>query len=152
MKNECVDVSFVVTVGFVGIAPCQADNAANCNVEDGGLACVPEFGERWQVSSIVTDLDSPRDVKFHPTPGHHLGDSSEGRTFVTPPNSDEAWVVNGNNHSVSIVPAIDTAYQTTFSRTDRGYFHYMINGTASMFVIFVDICTNVIFVFRVCTI
>mmetsp|Transcript_12428 Transcript_12428/g.25295 ORF Transcript_12428/g.25295 Transcript_12428/m.25295 type:complete len:752 (-) Transcript_12428:155-2410(-) len=128
---RCVIV--VVTVGFVGIAPCQADNAANCNVEDGGLACVPEFGERWQVSSIVTDLDSPRDVKFHPTPGHHLGDSSEGRTFVTPPNSDEAWVVNGNNHSVSIVPAIDTAYQTTFSRTDRGYFHYMINGTAISF-------------------
>ena len=114
--------------------PCQAENPLNCNVEDGGLACVPEFGEAWKVrEGVVEGLDSPRDVKFHPTPGYHLEASSEGRTIVTPNNSDEAWIINGNNHTISIVTALDTGYQQEFPRRDRGYYHYMINGTAISF-------------------
>jgi len=131
--QRCADTTTEGASEIFESRPCQAENFANCNVEDGGLACVPEVGERWEVTSVLTDLDSPRDVKFHPTPGHHLGSSSEGRTFVTPPNSDEAWIINGNNHTISIVPAIDTAFQTTLSRTDRGYYHYLINGTAISF-------------------
>jgi hypothetical protein len=114
--------------------PCEAENPSNCNREDGGLACVPEFGEMWQVrEGVVEDLDSPRDVKFHPTPGYHLGASSEGRSFVTPANSDEAWIINGNNHTISIVAGVDTGFQTNLPRRDRGYYHYMINGTAISF-------------------
>jgi hypothetical protein len=113
---------------------CRAENPSNCNVEDGGLACVPEFGETWQIrEGVVEGLDSPRDVKFHPTPGFHLGVSSEGKSFVTPENTDEAWIINGNNHTISIVTALETAYQQSFPRRDRGYYHYMINGTAISF-------------------
>ena len=114
--------------------PCQADNPSNCNVEDGGMACVPEFGEAWKIrEGVVEGLDSPRDVKFHPTPGYHLGASSEGKTIVTPENSDEAWIINGNNHTISIITALDTSYQQEFPRRDRGYYHYMVNGTAISF-------------------
>jgi len=114
--------------------PCLSENPSNCNVEDGGAACVPEFGETWTIrEGVVSGLDSPRDIKFHPTPGYHLGASSEGRSFFTPTNSDEAWIINGNNHTISIVAALDTAYQTTLARRDRGYYHYMINGTAISF-------------------
>ena len=38
--------------------------------------------------------------------------------------------MNGRNHSASIVSAIGTDMQTTFSRRDRGYFHYMTNVAA----------------------
>ena len=121
--------------------PCVSANPSSCNVEDGGTACVPEFGEFWSIKTgVVSGLDSPRDVKFHPTPGYHLGSSSEGRSFYTPGDSDggdngidEAWIINGNNHTISIIPALDTAYQTTMARRDRGYYHYMINGTAISF-------------------
>ena len=114
--------------------PCAAENPSNCNVEDGGLACIPEFGETWRIrEGIVEGLDSPRDVKFHPTPGYHLGASSEGKTIVMPENSDEAWIINGNNHTISIVTALDTGFQQEFPRRDRGYYHYMINGTAISF-------------------
>ena len=41
--------------------------------------------------------------------------------------------MNGGNHSVSIVASLGTEYQTTLSRRDRGYYHYMINGTAISF-------------------
>ena len=113
---------------------CLATTPSNCNVEDGGLACVPEFGESWKIhEGVVEGLDSPRDVKFHPTPGFHLGSSSEGKSFVTPENTDEAWIINGNNHTISIVTALETAHQQNFPRRDRGYYHYMINGTAISF-------------------
>jgi len=113
---------------------CLAENPSNCNVEDGGSTCVPEFGESFKIrEGIVEGLDSPRDVKFHPTPGLHLGSSSEGKSFVTPENTDEAWIINGNNHTISIVTALETAYQQNFPRRDRGYYHYMINGTAISF-------------------
>lgn len=120
--------------GFFESRPCAAENPLNCNVEDGGLACVPEFGDSWRIrEGVVENLDSPRDVKFHPTPGYHLGTSSEGRSIVTPDNSDEAWIINGNNHTISIITALDTGFQEEFPRRDRGYYHYMINGTAISF-------------------
>ena len=79
-------------------------------------------------------FDDPRDIAFHPTPGYHLGNYSKGRSFPTGNHGDgEAWVLNGYNHSISIVSAIRSAYQTTFSRRDRGYYHYMINATALSF-------------------
>lgn len=39
-------------------------------------------------------------------------------------------MVNAGNHSVSIVSSLGSEYQTTISRRDRGYYHYMINATA----------------------
>jgi hypothetical protein len=102
----------------------------SCNDEEG--ACIAEFGEDWSVKTIASGFDSPRDVAFHPTPGFHLGNYSEGRTFF-PSMGEEAWVVNGANHSISIVASLGTEHQTTISRRDRGYYHYMINGTALAF-------------------
>lgn len=46
---------------------------------------------------------------------------------------EEAWVVNAFNHSVSIVAALGSPSQTTISRRDRGYYHYMINVSAIAF-------------------
>eukprot|EP00568_Trieres_chinensis_P005164 CAMPEP_0183300414 /NCGR_PEP_ID=MMETSP0160_2-20130417/6849_1 /TAXON_ID=2839 ORGANISM="Odontella Sinensis, Strain Grunow 1884" /NCGR_SAMPLE_ID=MMETSP0160_2 /ASSEMBLY_ACC=CAM_ASM_000250 /LENGTH=986 /DNA_ID=CAMNT_0025462829 /DNA_START=130 /DNA_END=3090 /DNA_ORIENTATION=- len=95
--------------------------------------CVPELGLSYTVDAVQTDFDSPRDVAFHPAPGKHLLYYSEGRDF-NPSAGEEAWVVNGNNHSVSIVASLgDRDHQTTISRRDRGYYHYMINATALSF-------------------
>ena len=99
---------------------------------DDSSSCIPEFGESFEVETIESGFFSPRDVAFHPTPGYHLGNYSEGRNFY-PSSGEEAWVVNGGNHSVSIVASLGTEYQTTLSRRDRGYYHYMINGTAISF-------------------
>lgn len=119
------------TFSPVEVQSCQADqnDAASCS--DIGT-CIADFGASWEVESVVTGLNSPRDVDFHPTPGLHLGNYSEGRTFRADMGL-EAWVVNGGNHSVSIVASLGTQYQTTFSRRDRGYYHYMVNGTAISF-------------------
>jgi len=95
--------------------------------------CIKEFGETWNVETVASGFDSPRDVDFHPTPGLHLGTYAEGRTFHPSEEGDEAWVVNGGNHSISIVASLGTPYQTTLSRRDRGYYHYMMNGTALSF-------------------
>ena len=62
----------------------------------------------------------------------HLGNYSEGRTFY-PNEGEEAWVLNAHNHSASIVASLGTPRQTTISRRDRGYYHYMINATALAF-------------------
>ncbi len=101
---------------------------------DEEAACIAEFGskESYTVETVVSDLESPRDVDFHPTPGLHLGDFAEGRIFHSEVG-EEAWVLNGGNHSVSIVASLGTDHQTTISRRDRGYYHYMINGTALAF-------------------
>ena len=93
--------------------------------------CIPEFNGA-EVVEVATGFDSPRDVAFHPTPGLHLGKRSEGREF-NPSVGEEAWVANGANHSVSIVAALGTEFQTDFSRRDRGFYHYMINATALSF-------------------
>ena len=93
--------------------------------------CIPEFNGA-KVVEVATGFQSPRDVAFHPTPGLHLGDRSEGRDF-NPNVGEEAWVANGANHSVSIVAALGTDDQTDFSRRDRGFYHYMINVTALSF-------------------
>ena len=95
--------------------------------------CVPELGGRAPALTVVAaGLRSPRDLAFHPTPGVHLGVASEGRTF-NPLEGEELWVANGANHSVSIVAALGTPDQTTLSRRDRGYYHYMNNVTALAF-------------------
>mmetsp|Transcript_10373 Transcript_10373/g.11488 ORF Transcript_10373/g.11488 Transcript_10373/m.11488 type:complete len:1125 (-) Transcript_10373:173-3547(-) len=113
---------------------CAADNAFNCNVEDGGSVCIPEFGEDYEIKEVHGDFHSPRDVKFHPTPGYHLGSETDGRKFVVPEGGDEAWIVNGNNHSISIINAVGNSdYQSSINRQDRGYYHYLINGTAISF-------------------
>lgn len=99
---------------------------------------VPEFGsmvsnsDSFKLSVVASGLNSPRDLAFHPTPGIHLGNYSEGRTFH-PTEGEELWIVNGNNHSISIIASVDTEYQTTISRQDRGYYHYMNNVTALAF-------------------
>jgi len=94
--------------------------------------CVAEFGNDFDVSVVASDLASPRDLAFHPTPGVHLGTYSEGRTFH-PDGGQELWVANGFNHSVSIIASLGTEHQTTISRLDRGYYHYMNNITALAF-------------------
>eukprot|EP00581_Thalassiosira_minuscula_P001325 CAMPEP_0183743662 /NCGR_PEP_ID=MMETSP0737-20130205/65330_1 /TAXON_ID=385413 /ORGANISM="Thalassiosira miniscula, Strain CCMP1093" /LENGTH=1037 /DNA_ID=CAMNT_0025979285 /DNA_START=500 /DNA_END=3613 /DNA_ORIENTATION=- len=94
--------------------------------------CVVEFGWASDVTIVASDLDSPRDLAFHPEPGVHLGSYSEGRTFH-PSEGEELWVANGNNHSISIIASLGTEYQTTISRLDRGYYHYMNNITALSF-------------------
>lgn len=107
---------------------CQA--ATPCNDPD--TACIAESGASYTVETVATGFNSPRDVDFHPTPGLHLGSYSEGRPFF-PDEGEEAWVVNGGNHSVSIVASLGTEHQTTISRRDRGYYHYMVNATAFSF-------------------
>jgi hypothetical protein len=93
---------------------------------------VPEFGPAFIATVVATGFDSPRDLAFHPSPGIHLGNYSEGRTFH-PNEGEELWVANGNNHSVSIIASLGSIHQTTFSRSDRGRYHYMNNITALAF-------------------
>lgn len=95
-------------------------------------ACIAEFGSSYTIETVATGFDSPRDVAFSPSPGLHLGSYSEGRAFY-PDDGEEAWIVNGANHSVSIVASLGSAKQTTISRRDRGYYHYLINATALSF-------------------
>ncbi|CAB9511004.1 expressed unknown protein [Seminavis robusta] len=104
------------------MAPCVEDAAQ----------CVPEFGATHEVVTVASGFDGPRDLAFHPTPGFHLGNFSEGRPFY-PDEGEEAWIVNALNHSVSIVASLGSPRQTTISRRDRGYYHYMINATALAF-------------------
>ncbi len=87
-----------------------------------GGACISEIGGSYVVETVASGFSSPRDVAFHPTPGMHLGEYSEGRRFF-PNHGEEAWVVNGGNHSVSIVASLGTMHQTTISRRDRGRFY-----------------------------
>lgn len=91
--------------------------------------CVQEFGESFSATVVAGGLSSPRDLAFHPTPGIHLGDYSEGRTFH-PEVGEEIWVANGRNHSISILASVGTPFQTSMSRVDRGYYHYMNNISA----------------------
>lgn len=109
---------------------CEANVGTEDVDED---TCIQEFGQNYEIETIASGFDSPRDVAFHPTPGYHLGEYSEGRPFSPNVGGEEAWVVNGNNHSVSIIASLGTDQQTTMSRRDRGYYHYMINGTALAF-------------------
>jgi len=113
---------------FVEAIPCTPLES------DCGSTCTAEIGATYEVKVIAEEFKDPRDIAFHPTPGYHLGKYSEGRKFSTENLGDgEAWVLNGHNHSVSIVSAVGSKSQTTLSRRDRGYFHYMINATALSF-------------------
>lgn len=109
--------------------PCTA---ATPTCEEDIPTCVPVVGASYTIETIVDGLNSPRDVAFHPQPGYHLGEYSEGRSFDTT-QGEEAWIINGNNHTMTIVASLGTDAQTTLARRDRGYFHYMINGTALSF-------------------
>mmetsp|Transcript_16219 Transcript_16219/g.35289 ORF Transcript_16219/g.35289 Transcript_16219/m.35289 type:complete len:821 (+) Transcript_16219:836-3298(+) len=116
--------------GTVETRPCPSEVASSlppCEEQ-----CVPEFGNDYSTTVVASGFDSPRDLAFHPTPGVHLGPYSEGRTFH-PDQGEELWVANGLNHSVSIVASLGTKHQTTISRRDRGYYHYMNNITALAF-------------------
>lgn len=118
------------SIQSVETRPCPANIAStlpSCQEQ-----CVVEFGNEFSTNVIANDLDSPRDLAFHPTPGIHLGAYSEGRTFY-PNEGEELWIANGNNHSVSIIASLGSQYQTTISRRDRGYYHYMNNITALAF-------------------
>jgi len=101
-----------------------------CDTDIECSTCV--FGNDPVVTVVAKGFDGARDVAFSPVPGQHLGTRSEGRDFHNG-GGDEAWVLNALNHSVSIVSAVGTEHQTTISRRDRGYYHYMINATALSF-------------------
>lgn len=111
--------------------PCPVEVAATLP-ECVESCTVPEFGPSFTASVVATGFNSPRDLAFHPSPGVHLGSYSEGRSFH-PNEGEELWVANGNNHSVSIIASLGSTYQTTFSRSDRGRYHYMNNMTAFAF-------------------
>lgn len=87
---------------------------------------------RSHLKEVSSGFNSPCDVAFHPTPGYHSGNYSEERMFY-PEQGEEAWVVNGGNHNISIVASLGTEHQITISRRDRRYYHYMINDTAIAF-------------------
>lgn len=89
------------------------------------------LGSAPEITVVAAGFAGARDVAFHPSPGSHLGSFSEGRSFTTA--GEEAWVVNSRNHSISIVSGVGTDDATTFSRRDRGYFHYMADATALSF-------------------
>ncbi|GMI03922.1 hypothetical protein TrLO_g6693 [Triparma laevis f. longispina] len=91
----------------------------------------PTYTAALTYTTIASSLNKPMDVAFHPAPGTHLGAISETRSFPT--SGLEAWVANSGNHSVSIVPGINTASTTTISRRDRGYYHYNTNVAAISF-------------------
>lgn len=118
----------------------QGASAYQCPIPVQTRPCTPEQATCTddivescnEAETVASGFASPRDVAFHPTPGLHLQDYSEGRNFH-PTEGEEAWIVNGGNHSVSIVASLGTSHQTTISRRDRGYYHYMINGTALAF-------------------
>ena len=109
----------------------------SCYRDDGKTQtpCIPEMGgPDYTIHTVHAGFQSPRDVKFHPTPGYHLGPRTGGRKFIHPKKGDEAWIINGNNHTISIIAAVGhPQHQTSFPRRDRGYYHYMINGTAISF-------------------
>lgn len=110
--------------------PCTASEPICPDQQTG---CVTSFGSTYKVQTVAEGFDGARDVAFHPSPGSHLGSYQEGRTFA-PQVGEEAWVLNGHNHSFSIVASLgDSEHQTTLSRRDRGYYHYMINATAMAF-------------------
>jgi len=111
----------------VRLRACEAEED-DCDDDNG---CIDEFGSSYTIDTIVSDLQAPRDVDFHPTPGLHLGEYSEGREFSH--GDEEAWIVNRANHSISIVVDVGGDDQTTISRRDRGYYHYMVDGTALSF-------------------
>ena len=117
-SSTCANVSTMETAACADQAACEDQ-------------CAPAFGAAASVNVVAEGFAGARDVAFTPTPGAHLGTFAEGRSFSTA--GEEAWVVNAHNHSVSIVSAVGTADATTFSRRDRGYFHYMANATALSF-------------------
>mmetsp|Transcript_21670 Transcript_21670/g.43482 ORF Transcript_21670/g.43482 Transcript_21670/m.43482 type:complete len:1080 (+) Transcript_21670:120-3359(+) len=112
------------------VVDCTTEDVKKC--KDEYRSCVPAFGPNPIVKTTASGLDDPRDVALHPAPGTHLGDFSEGREYF-PNAGEEAWVLNGGNHSVSIVAGLGTNKQTTVARRDRGYYHYMIEATALSF-------------------
>jgi len=126
----------LVQASNAATAACEAPIETRSCVADVATCpdvCVEEIGETYQIETVASGFSGARDVAFHPKPGSHLGLYSEGRTFF-PDVGEEAWVLNGHNHSVSIVASLgDPEAQTTLSRTDRGYYHYMINATAIAF-------------------
>jgi len=132
-RNVVVNETLPTCPDFVQTRPCTPSEpscASTCTLETGG---------NYTIKTLVEGLDGPSDVAFHPTPGLHLGKYSEGRSFPEGNLGDgEAWILNGYNHSISIVSAVGTPSQTTFSRRDRGYYHYMINATALSFNVVSD--------------
>jgi len=58
---------------YVETVPCDPESPV-CN-----STCAAEIGSEYEVKVIAEGFDSPRDVAFHPEPGHHLGKYSEGR-------------------------------------------------------------------------
>eukprot|EP00579_Thalassiosira_antarctica_P010657 CAMPEP_0201910854 /NCGR_PEP_ID=MMETSP0903-20130614/2060_1 /ASSEMBLY_ACC=CAM_ASM_000552 /TAXON_ID=420261 /ORGANISM="Thalassiosira antarctica, Strain CCMP982" /LENGTH=1038 /DNA_ID=CAMNT_0048445531 /DNA_START=117 /DNA_END=3233 /DNA_ORIENTATION=- len=134
-SKTCGDggIQFRYRVNFdqtVETQPCPSEVAST--LPECSEQCVIEFGNEFDITVIASNLNSPRDLAFHPTPGIHLGSYSEGRTFH-PNEGEELWVANGYNHSISIIASLGTEYQTTISRRDRGYYHYMNNITALAF-------------------
>jgi len=126
--NPDTNITLAPCPSFVENRPCDPSEPV-CK-----RTCTPEIGKQYEVKVIAEEFNKPRDVAFHPTPGYHLGARSEGQEFSTENLGDgEAWVVNGHNHSVSIVSAVRSQFQTTLSRRDRGYYHYNINATALSF-------------------
>jgi len=59
--------------------------------DDTPSSCIQELGNSYTIETVASGFDNPRDIVFHPTPGLHLGEFSEGRKFY-PDHGEEAWV------------------------------------------------------------
>ena len=88
------------------------------------------LGADWRLRSYV----AAKLWLQHPAPGTQLGESSEGRSFVT--DGQEIWAVNGYQHDVTIITGVESAAGhpvAALNRADRGYYHYMANVTGISF-------------------
>lgn len=73
--------------------------------------CSPTLGAAMKVNVVADSsagLRSPRGVAFTPAPGKHLGSFSQGKEFST--TGEEAWIVNGESHSVTIGKRVCPVY------------------------------------------
>jgi hypothetical protein len=116
------------------LAGCAGVESEVCDAGVCADQCVPEFGAKLSVTTVGgadLPLNSPRAVDFSPVPGKHLGKFSSGRSFST--TGDEAWVANGQGHSVTIVTGVGEEKQLSLERFDRGWYHYMANISSVTF-------------------
>lgn len=97
--------------------------------------CIPELGASRTVEAVPiagAALRGPRDVAFSPRPGVHLGGYASGRAFPT--DGDEAWVANALGHALTVVPGLGSPGEgAALERSDRGFYHYLINVTGISF-------------------
>ena len=83
-----------------------------------GQSCIPSFGQNRNFRVVATDINEPRDIKFHPL------------------KPSELWVASSNftdsrrNRLLIIRSAGDSNQQSITSLRDRTGYHYLDGVTA----------------------